>query len=127
MTHNRWITAATAALLLAACQAPTAPRPDEVDGDDVVMLAIHGDDELSLEELIRLGQAVTGEVFTYSKADLAKARKPISLSGKTKVDRDEFMPFFQTILYINGFAMVEQCEDNVRTFEIIARTGSCHR
>ena len=93
-----------------------------IDDDDVVNFSINDEHGVSVEEFIRVGQLLTGKTFTYSRAEVRKAEQRIRLVGRLKVKRGkEFFAFFQTMLYVNGFACVPGRRGNAEIIEIRRR------
>lgn len=115
---------------MAGCaQHPVAKdaKPYRLDvGDDVVTISIADEHGIPVEEFIRVGHRVTGKVFTYSRTEVANAKHGIRLRGKVVVKREKFFAFFETMLYVNGFACVPRGKGGAETVEIKAMRDGRH-
>ena len=74
-------------------------------GSDEILLKSAEVDGISLKDFIKTAQIVTGKTFVFSENDLQSAADPkITWVGVKRIKRSNFFPFFQTMLYIKGFA-----------------------
>jgi hypothetical protein len=58
---------------------------------------------IAMVEFVKLAQRLTGRVFTFSEKEIAGA-EPVKFTGSVHMKKDAFLPFFQTMLYVKGFA-----------------------
>ncbi|MHC5065335.1 MAG: hypothetical protein ACYTG5_15310 [Planctomycetota bacterium] len=105
------------ALMLAACAAPS-PVPHEdlraqaasgqleakFDGDRL-SLEIKGG-AVPLQDFVLMAQEISGKAFVYKVADLKGAH--VSFVGQVQLEPANFFSFFQTMLYLQGFACLPQ-------------------
>jgi general secretion pathway protein D len=85
---------------------------------------------MELTEFIKWAQEVTGRRFTFTGTELqtgAPGANSISFLGTFRIKRDrfaeDFYSFFQTMLYIRGFAVVPRLEGDMELYEIVNITG----
>ncbi len=88
-------------------------------------------DGMELTEFIEWAQQITGKRFTFNPQELASG-----LSGGSKVNflgtfqfkrerfQQDFYAFFQTMLYIKGFAIVPRGEGDLELLEIVMMRGT---
>ncbi|MEM7204747.1 MAG: secretin N-terminal domain-containing protein [Planctomycetota bacterium] len=126
----RSVTCAVAAAVLGAgpllAQDPQDPGQGftlELEGD-YLTITISESDGLPIEQFIKLAQTLTKKTFTYSTPDLSNvAENKITFIGAKRMKRDNFFPFFQTMLYIKGFATMIRGDEDTEIIEIVALTG----
>ena len=123
-------------------QPPQAPQGNQGGRaiqvqDGKVTISFDERDGVSLAELIKTCQQLTGKVFHIDWAADAPGSDPrqatqtsasdpnsISLIGKLTIDQTEFFSFFQTILFIKDWAVVPRgTESSGRFYDIIKKTG----
>ncbi len=114
----------TTSALSAQTEPTEEPRVNlKVDGDKI-SISINEQFGLPLDEFIKLAQTVTGRVFTYTEVDITNSpNSKISFIGTISVTRDHFFSFFQTMLYIKGFACVLRGRDDTEIVEIVNMAG----
>jgi general secretion pathway protein D len=113
--------------LLAAGLAAQEPRPAfriEPEGTKL-KISIDENQGLPLVEFIKLAQSLTGKVFTYSDQEMQQGvpESNIRFLGTKTVERDNFFAFFQTMLYIKGFATLLRGDGDTEIVEIVNMTG----
>ena len=117
---------------LAAQTVPTPPTGQDPPAvtisieDEYVAFAINEGDGLPLLEFIKLTEQLTGRLFTFDQAALLAAAPGgarITLLGTARVRVEDFFSFFQTMLYIEGFACILRGEGDAELVEIVAMQG----
>ena len=89
-------------------------------GSDEILLKSAEVDGISLKDFIKTAQIVTGKTFVFSETDLQSAADPkITWVGPKRIKRDNFFPFFQTMLYIKGFATLLRGDADTALIEIV--------
>jgi len=108
--------------LAAQDEQPESPNV-RLEGDYLV-LSVGENEGMDLESFIKLAEKLTKKNFIYSEPDIANSPDgKITFVGAKRVRRDNFFAFFQTILYIKGFATVIHGVDDTEIIEIIYRQG----
>jgi general secretion pathway protein D len=108
----------------------TAPRMVVDPATDTIAFSMNESNGMEIPEFIKWAQEVTGRRFTFTASDL-NAGQPgnntISFLGTFRLKRerfaDDFYAFFQTMLYIKGFAVVARNEGDLELFEIVSQAG----
>jgi len=117
--------------------APTTQDPQgatpimTVDEDtDTIAFSMNESNGMELAEFIKWAQEVTGKRFTFSTQELGSGStqgSAVSFLGTFRIKRDrfqeDFYSFFQTMLYIKGFAIVPRGEGDLELLEIVMMTG----
>ena len=121
----RFTTAAVllAAVLLAAPVLAQQPFELKTEGDSLTLTI--GDDGIAMVEFVKLAERLTGRVFTFSKKEIAGA-EPVKLIGSVRMKKDAFLSFFQTRLYVEGFATRIRDKGDTEVIEIISARRSGH-
>ncbi len=114
---------AAAAVLLAAPVLAQQPFELKTEGDSLTLRI--GADGIAMAEFVKLAERLTGRVFTFSKKEIAGA-EPVKFTGSVRMKRTAFFAFFQTMLYIKGFATRIRDEGDTEVIEIISIPGSRH-
>jgi hypothetical protein len=88
---------------------------------------------MELTEFIKWAQEVTGKAFTFNPQELGvggtgqPGSNTINFLGTLRIKRDrfkeDFYAFFQTMLYIKGFAVVPRGEGPLEILEIVSMIG----
>ena len=113
-------------------QDPAAkPRMVVDEESDTIAFSMNESNGMELTEFVKWAQEVTGKRFTYNVQQLtggATAGSTVSFLGTFRIKRDQFekdfFSFFQTMLYIKGFAVVPRGEGDLELLEIIQMTGT---
>ena len=123
----------------AAAQPPTTTAPDAgakprmvVDEEsDTIAFSMNESNGMELPEFVKWAQEVTGKRFTYNAQQLTSGSttgSTVSFLGTFRIKRSrfqqDFYSFFQTMLYIKGFAVVPRGEGDLELLEIIQMTGT---
>lgn len=77
----------------------------EVAGDQIT-LSVNETTGVPIKDFIKLAQKITGKVFTFNDAEFQTQGTNVNFIGPVRIKRDGFYSFFQTMLYIRGFACV---------------------
>lgn len=112
---------AAVVVLLAAPILAQQPFELKIEGDKLSLTI--DDDGISMPEFVKLAQRLTGRVFTFQEDALAGAEN-VKLTGTVRMKKDEFLSFFQTQLYIRGFAAVTRGDGDSEVIEIVSTQGS---
>ena len=122
------VLATAAATVAIAAPAPVAPAPDtpvEQD-DDSMVFSMKEQDGMALVDFIKWGQEVTGKRFTFNSQELAGGK--VDFIGTFRFPRatfrEDFYSFFQTMLYIKGFAVIPRGEGDLELLEIVMMAGT---
>ncbi|MBL8726243.1 MAG: hypothetical protein JNK49_19520 [Planctomycetes bacterium] len=108
-----------------------APRVTVDPATDSVVISMNETNGIELLEFIKWAQELTGRTFIMpSEQDLQTAGPNggrISFLGPLRLKRDrwreEFYTFFQTMLYVRGFAVLPRGEGNLEMLEIVHQAG----
>jgi general secretion pathway protein D len=132
---GRRVAAAALALALAATaqdppQPPQQPpaavqiEPVLVGGEPGFRISIDEREGLLLKQFIKIAEQITERTFIFSDQELAQVPDPkVTFLGVKKIKKANFFGFFQTILYIKGFACVPRGEEDTEIWEIIFMNG----
>jgi general secretion pathway protein D len=108
-----------------------APRMTQDPATDSIVFSMNESNGMELTEFIKWAQEVTGRRFVFTATDLASAGQggnTISFLGTFKIKRErfteDFYAFFQTMLYIKGFAVVPRGEGDLELLEIVSMSGA---
>ena len=92
-------------------QDPVKPVMEVDEATDTIAFSMNESNGMELTEFIKWAQEVTGKRFTYNAQELAMGNPQagtISFLGTFRIQRErfqeDFFSFFQTMLYIKGFA-----------------------
>ena len=106
-------------------------KPRLTDEGDYMAFAMNEADGMDLIEFVKWAQEVTGKRFTFNPQELtsgSSAGSKISFLGTFKIRKDrfaeDFYSFFQTMLYIKGFAVVPRGEGDLELLEIVMMSGA---
>lgn len=126
---------------LAVAQDPQNPQDpqDPQDPGNLPLMQLEGDrivvsmsetSGLELPEFVKWAQEVTKRAFTFNEQEMinsAQGGSRVSFLGTLRFQRDtfqrDFFSFFQTMLYIKGFAIVPRGEGDLEILEIISTNG----
>lgn len=117
----------------AATQDPAKVTPRMVvdEATDTIAFSMNESTGMDLAEFIKWAQEVTGKVFTYNDQDLAQggqAGQKVTFLGTLRIKRarfkEDFYSFFQTMLYIKGFALVPRGEGDLEILEVLFGGGA---
>ncbi|MCR9243751.1 MAG: hypothetical protein NXI31_01880 [bacterium] len=98
--------------------------------NDRIVISLSETNGLELPEFVKWAQVVTKRVFIFNENEMmnqAQGGSRVSFLGslpfaQATFQRD-FFSFFQTILYIKGFAIVPRGEGDLQILEIISTSG----
>ncbi|MCA8950465.1 MAG: hypothetical protein KDE27_13250 [Planctomycetes bacterium] len=95
-----------------------------------VVVSMSENNGLELPEFIKWAQLVTHRAFTYDDGEIrnqASGGGRVTFLGSLRFKREnferDFFSFFQTMLYIKGFAIVPRGEGDLEILEIISTSG----
>lgn len=92
----------------------------EVAGDQIA-LSVNETTGVPIKDFIKLAQKITGKVFTFNDQEFQAQGTNINFIGTVRLKREGFYSFFQTMLYIRGFACVPRSGTGEQeTVEIIS-------
>jgi general secretion pathway protein D len=111
-----------------------APRMVVDEASDTIAISMNETNGMDLAEFIIWAKEVTGKVFTYNDQELAQggqAGQKVNFLGTLRFKRsrfkEDFFSFFQTMLYIKGFAIVPRGEGDLEILEIVFGGGQRQR
>lgn len=114
----------------AGTQEPGLPSRMKVDGEHITF-SLNEANGMELGEFIKWAAEVTGKRITFSSQEVQSAVQggsTITFLNSFRLKRDtfkeEFYAFFQTMLYIKGFAVVARNEGNLELLEIVSMSGA---
>lgn len=114
-------------------QRPT-PRMEIDEATDTIAFSMNENNGMQLAEFVKWAQEVTGRAFTFNQTELQSAGQgagEVSFLGTLRIKRDrfkeDFFSFFQTMLYIKGFAVVPRGEGSLEMLEIVSMSGPRNR
>jgi general secretion pathway protein D len=120
-----------------AQEQPQQPKPRMVQdaATNTIAFSMNESNGMEIGEFIKWAQEVTGRRFVPpSAAELGQGgagSNTISFLGTFRIKKDrfqeDFYAFFQTMLYIKGFAVVSRGEGDLELFEIVSMSGSRSR
>ena len=103
----------------------------DVNDPDFIAFSMNESNGMELTEFIKWAQEVTGKRFTFNAQELGSGStvgSSVSFLGTFRIRRDcfqeDFYSFFQTMLYIKGFAVVPRGEGDLELLEIVLMTGT---
>ncbi|MCB9887074.1 MAG: hypothetical protein H6838_16400 [Planctomycetes bacterium] len=106
--------------------------PDEAT--DTIAISMNETNGMELAEFIIWAKEVTGRVFTYNDQELlqgGQAGQKVNFLGTLRFKRarfeEDFFSFFQTMLYIKGFAIVPRGEGPLEILEVVYGGGPRQR
>ena len=113
-------------------QDPPAKPIIEFDEDtDTMAFAMNESNGMQLPEFIKWAQLVTNKRFTFNTQEItsgSSAGSTVSFLGTFRIKKErfqeDFYSFFQTMLYIKGYAVVPRGEGDLELLEIVMMTGS---
>jgi general secretion pathway protein D len=107
------------------------PRMAVDDATNTIAFSMNESNGMELTEFIKWAQEVTGKRFVFSPNDLVTAGQggnTVSFLGTFRIKRErfqeDFYAFFQTMLYIKGFAVVPRGEGDLELLEIVSMSGA---
>ena len=109
-------------------QEPAAKPRMEVQGDKIIF-SMSETAGMELKEFVKWAQEMTGKRFFVNESELTQSASGprVSFLGTFKFNRegfvDEFFGFFQTMLYIKGFALLPRGAGDQELLEIVSMTG----
>ena len=110
-------------------QEPQAGKPRmEVKGDKIVF-SMSETSGMDLKEFVKWAQEMTGYRFYFNENELQQSPSGtrVSFLGTFTFNRDgfvkEFFGFFQTMLYIKGFALLPRGTGEQELLEIVSMSG----
>jgi len=119
-----------APVLTAQDEAPARPKIFAEEGKGTVSFSM-GKEPMQLVDFVKWAQEMTGKRFTYNAQELvagANGGNGVHFLGTFTFKRDEFkedfFSFFQTMLYIKGFALVPRGTGDLELLEIVMMTGT---
>ncbi len=90
-----------------------------------IYISINEAEGLSLQDFIKTAEAITGKVFVYNKQELSSAPDPtVTYLGTLKIRKTAFFAFFQTMLYIKGFACLLRDLKDSEIVQIVNMNGT---
>ncbi|MFK7739678.1 MAG: secretin N-terminal domain-containing protein [Planctomycetota bacterium] len=98
-------------------------------GEDTITFSMNESNGMELPQFVKWASELTKKRFVYNPTDLTSGQSgPVSFLGtftfqKESFDRD-FFSFFQTMLYIKGYAIVPRGAGNLELLEIVNMTGT---
>ena len=111
-------------------QDPVKPVMEVDEATDTIAFSMNESNGMPLVEFVKWAQEVTGKRFTYAAQELANGSSQgntISFLGTFRIKRDrfqeDFFSFFQTMLYIKGFAVVPSGDGDLEMLEIVMMQG----
>ncbi|MBK8976845.1 MAG: hypothetical protein IPM29_13080 [Planctomycetes bacterium] len=123
----------TLAALLLSVLAPLAALPAQGEEtqpnvrltieNDTIVMSINEATGLEIKEFIKLTERVTGKVITFTESELQAQNSKVNFVGTVRLQREEFFSFFQTMLYIQGFACVLRGGGGTEITEVVSMQG----
>lgn len=112
-------------------QDPQGQGPLMREEGDYIAFSFNETQGMELAEFIKWTERTTGKVFIFNETDLqtagAGAASRVTFVGTLRLKkdrfRDDFFAFFQTMLYIKGFAVVPRGEGDLEMLEIVSMNG----
>lgn len=115
-------------------QDPTKPRLTIDEKTNTISFSMNETNGMELAEFIKWACEVTGRRFVFNPTDFTtggQGSNTISFLGTFKIPRErfteDFYAFFQTMLYIKGFAVVPRGEGSLELLEIVSMAGARSR
>ncbi len=132
-TFGRKALLGTALLWAWLSAAPTLHAQDEETGPGVQLTVSEDGSSISLscnenlgieiKEFIKLTERITGRVITFTDSDFVAAQAKVNFVGTVQLQRENFFSFFQTMLYIQGFACVIRGGGDTEIVEVVSMQG----
>lgn len=98
--------------------------------NDMIAFSMNETNGMELPEFIKWAQEMTGKVFTFNEQELTatgQGGSRVTFLGTLRIPKDrfkeDFYAFFQTMLYIKGFAVVPRGEAALEMLEIVGMGG----
>jgi type II secretion system protein D len=88
-----------------------------------ISLSVNEATGVSLKDFIKLTEKITGKVITFSETDFQQPNLSINFYGTVNVSREQFFGFFQTMLYMRGFAVVIRGDEESEIVQIVSLAG----
>lgn len=108
----------------------TTPRMVVDENSDTIAFSMNESNGMELIEFIKWAQEVTGKRFTFNAQEFGAGGatgNTVSFLGTFRIKRErfqeDFYSFFQTMLYIKGFAVVPRGEGDLELLEVVMMTG----
>ena len=125
MRHFHVCSLALSLVVFLATQLPGQEKPYSLEiCDHVVSISVRDDSGIPIQEFIKLAERVTGKAFTYS--ELSEDDTRIEFVGDIHLEPDGFFQFFQTMLYLQGYACILRGEGDDELVEIVKMQGPTH-
>lgn len=132
--HRAGKTALLTALLGLWAVAPSQVAAQVPEGNDPgiaeltiengrISLSVNEATGVSLKDFIKLTEKITGKVITFSETDFQQPNLSINFYGTVNVSREQFFGFFQTMLYMRGFAVVIRGDEDSEIVQIVSLAG----
>jgi general secretion pathway protein D len=96
----------------------------EVADDGMVTLAVNENTGVPIKDFIKLTMKVTGRTFVINDAEFQTPGQNINFVGPYRLRREDFYNFFQTMLFIRGFACVPRRTGENEIVEIVSLAGT---
>ena len=108
---------------LAAQDDGDAPKVVQVDGK--IRFSVDPEVGMPLVEFIELAEKIAGRTIIYSPQEVAVPNANIQLVGDVVLERgpEDFYRFFQTMLYVKGFACLPRSVGGEELIEIVSMQG----
>jgi general secretion pathway protein D len=109
---------------------PSGARLIDEPATNTIAFSMNESNGMELTEFIKWASVITGKRFTFSPTDLASAGQsgPITFLNTMRLKKDrfkeDFYSFFQTMLYIKGFAIVPRGAGDLELLEIVSMSGA---
>jgi general secretion pathway protein D len=110
---------------------PPTPRMIVDEDTDTIAFSMNETNGMELTHFVKWAQEVTGKRFTYNIQELtggSSAGSTVSFLGTFRIKRErfqeDFYSFFQTMLYIKGYAVVPRGDGDLELLEIVMMTGT---
>jgi general secretion pathway protein D len=94
----------------------------DIEGDDIVM-TVNENQGMPMKDFIKIAERQTGKLFVYPKTEVENDQSKILWIGTVRLRKEQFFAFFQTMLYIKGFACVIRGEGRSQLVDIISNRG----
>ena len=106
------------------------PRMQVDEANDTIVISMSETNGLELPEFVKWAQELTKRAFTFNEQEMinsAQGGSRVTFLGtlpfKRATFKEDFFSFFQTMLYIKGFAIVPRGEGDLEILEIISTNG----
>ncbi len=109
---------------VAAQQEPEQPPGInlKIEGE-YVSISVNENTGTSLKDFVKLAQQISHRVITFLDTDLNVPNANVTWVGTVRIKREEFFSFFQTMLYIKGFACVMRGTADSEIVQIVNMAG----